>query len=132
MKLNKTSQYAIRVMVLISNNHEKDLLSAKYIAQELSIPYKYLTSIMTQLADAGLINSTRGKFGGYSLNKETSAIKIIDILEAVKESMDGKNCLLGIGLCSDGEKCAMHDQWVEPKKVLLNMLNSTTLFDLQS
>jgi len=129
MKLNTTSQYAIRIMELITNETDK-LHNAKNISTKLEIPYKYLTKIMTQLTNAELIKSIRGREGGYSLIKKPSDIRIIEILEAVKECMNEKNCLLGTGLCNDLKKCALHDVWEEPKKSINNMFYNTTLADI--
>ena len=129
MKLNTTSQYAIRIMEFISKDTNK-LHNAKNISTELSIPYKYLTKIMTQLTNAKLIQSIRGREGGYSLIKKTSSIRIIEILEAVKESMNEENCLLGTGLCNHVNKCALHDAWKQPKKSIIEMFSETTLADM--
>lgn len=129
MKLNTTSQYAIRIMELITND-SKSLHNAKNISEQLTIPYKYLTKIMTQLTNAELIKSIRGREGGYSLIKKPSSIRIVEILEAVKESMNEKNCLLGTGLCNEDEKCALHDVWEQPKKSINDMFYNTTLADL--
>jgi len=129
MKLNTTSQYAIRIMELITNDTSK-LHNAKNISVQLSIPYKYLTKIMTLLTNAELIKSIRGREGGYSLIKKPSSIRIIEILEAVKECMNEKNCLLGTGLCNDTKKCALHDVWEEPKKSINDMFYNTTLADI--
>ena len=129
MKLNTTSQYAIRIMEFISKDTDK-LYHAKNISTQLSIPYKYLTKIMTQLTNAELIQSIRGREGGYSLIKKPSDIRIIEILDAVKESMNEKNCLLGTGLCNKVKKCALHDAWEKPKKSIIDMFFDTTLADI--
>jgi len=130
MKLNTTSQYAIRIMTFIVNNDSNKLFNAKIISEKLSIPYKYLTKIMTQLVDANIIVSIRGREGGYSIAKEASQIKILDILNAVKECLHSKNCLLGLGTCNETKKCAMHDRWREPKISVLDMFINTTLADI--
>ena len=130
MKLNNTSQYAIRIMTFIVQNDTNKLFNAKIISNELSIPYKYLTKIMTQLVDADILKSTRGREGGYSLVKDSSEIEIVAILEAVKECLHGTNCLLGIGACNEKKKCALHDKWKKPKQSILDMFQNTTLKEI--
>jgi Rrf2 family protein len=130
MKLNTTSQYAIRIMTHIVQNKDVALFKAKNISEILNIPYKYMTKIMTQLSDANIISSTRGREGGYSLAKDPNLISMIDLLEAVKECLHGKDCVLGLGLCQETSKCALHDNWKVPKKSMLNMFKNTTLADL--
>ena len=130
MKLNNTSQYAIRIVTFIVQNGSKNKYNAKDISEKLSIPYKYLTRMMTQLVEANIIVSTRGREGGYSIEKELSEIKIGDILEAVKESLYQKECLLGNGPCNERKKCVLHDKWTSPKKAISDMFRNTTLEDL--
>ena len=129
MKLNNTSQYAIRIVTFIVQNGSKNKYNAKYISEKLSIPYKYLTKIMTQLVEANIIISTRGREGGYSIEKELSQITIGDILEAVKESLHQKECLLGNGPCDERKKCVLHDKWTSPKRAISDMFRNTTLED---
>jgi Rrf2 family protein len=130
MKLNTTSQYAIRIMTYIAKHSEKKFHKAKEISEALGIPYKYLTAIMTQLVNAKIITSVQGREGGYFLEKKPSTIVLSDILEAVNESLHGENCLLGIGACSENKKCYLHDKWKEPKQSIINMLKDTTLDDI--
>lgn len=129
MKLNTTSQYAIRIMEFIAKDSET-LYNAKTISEKLSIPYKYLTKIMTQLIEANFLKSIRGREGGYLLLEKPENIKILDILESVKESIDQKNCLLGMGLCNATKKCSMHDMWEKPKKEIIDMFKGTTLANI--
>jgi len=130
MKLNTTSQYAIRIMTHIASNPQIKLFHAKTISEILNIPYKYLSRIMTQLSNANLTLSIRGREGGYKLAQESNMIKIIDILEAVKECLHGKDCVLGIGLCSETKKCALHNEWKTPKKAMLDMFKNKSLYDI--
>ncbi len=130
MKLNTTSQYAIRILTLIAIDNEKRY-NAKELSQKLMIPYKYLTKVMTYLVNAELIVSLRGREGGYVLNKEAKDIFVVDILDAVKEQIDKKMCLLGVGLCTGSNKCALHDDWQEPKKLLNKMFSKKSLEELK-
>lgn len=130
MKLNTTSQYAIRVLSYMAKDNEVNFYQAKDISDTLDIPYKYLTRIMSQLVSADLIVSTRGRVGGYSLAKEPEDIKIVEILNAVKECINDENCILGIGACREDKKCALHDIWKAPKKSMVKMFTNTTLKDI--
>ena len=130
MVLNTTSQYAIRAMTLIANSDKESLYNAKELSDTLNIPYKYLTKTMTKLVNANIIDSIRGREGGFALAKSPSEIKLIDILDALKDCVDEKNCLLGTGMCDAREKCILHDQWEHPRKEILNMFKNTTLENL--
>lgn len=130
MKLNTTSQYAIQIISHIAKANENQKVSAKKIAQELDIPYKYLTRITAQLVEAQIIQSIRGREGGYTLAKAPSEVYIKDILEAVNESLHQQQCLLGNKQCNESKKCILHDKWSAPKKEMVEMFSQTSLSDI--
>jgi Rrf2 family protein len=129
MILTKTTEYAVRVLAYMAK--EKDqLLSAKYLHEQLSIPYKYLTRLMTDLAKSGYLMSVKGRDGGFRIIKDLKEISLANIVETV-EGMDSFNaCILGFHECSSENPCAMHFVWEENKKQLLKTLKTTSLDDL--
>jgi Rrf2 family protein len=127
MQLYNTSQYAIRILSYIANEEGKALLSAKVLAETLEIPYKFLTKIMGELVKAEFVKSIRGREGGYALNKPASKIRISEILDNFNDSLNDEKCILGIGFCDSSNKCALHDQWAEPKSLIQKMFKETTL-----
>lgn len=131
MQLNNTSQYAIRILNHIANNDEKSLLNAKEISQTLSIPYKFLSKIMTELVKSSFIVSIRGREGGYRLARCASEITVMDVLNQFNEFVHQDLCVLGIGNCDGNKKCSMHDQWVKPKVLMKKMFEETTLKNLE-
>lgn len=127
MQLHNTTQYAIRILSYLTQQETNCLLSAKGIAEKLEIPYKFLTKIMGELTKAGFIKSIRGREGGYELDKPASEIKISYILNIFNDSLHEEQCILGIGFCNSKNKCALHDQWTQPKTLIERMFNDTTL-----
>ena len=130
MHLHSTSKYAIRIMSYIANNDANMLFHAKNISDELNIPYKFLTKIMSDLVKADLIISVRGRDGGYKIAKDSSTIKVIDIITLFNDETEDDECLLGIGRCDGEEICSMHDKWKEPKNLIKEMFENTSLKDL--
>jgi len=131
MQLSSTSKYAIRIMSYMSNNDEKTLFHAKDISEALSIPYKFLTKIMSDLVKADLILSIRGREGGYKIARESSSIAIVEIIHLYNDFTHREECLLGIGKCDGLNRCSMHDKWIEPKNLILKMFEETTLKNLE-
>ena len=130
MKLNNTSQYAIRILAYIADHKEKTLFSATELSNELIIPYKFLTKIMTELVKANFVASIRGREGGFKLKKSATEIKVDDILNIFNDSIKEEECILGIGFCNGMCKCALHDQWMEPKLLLQKMFRESSLQDI--
>jgi len=130
MQLNNTTRYAIRILSYIANKNDKQLYSAKELSEILNIPYKFLTKIMTELVKTNFIISIRGREGGYKLSRPASDISIMEILNQFNELVEQKQCLLGIGMCDNNNKCGLHDQWAKPKKMIKKMFENTTLENL--
>jgi len=130
MRLSNTSQYAIRILAYITDKKELGLISASEISDALVISYKFLTKIMTELVQADLVISIRGRDGGYKLSRDPSQIMVEDILKLFNDSVKDEQCVLGIGFCNGMCKCALHDQWMEPKILLQKMFRESSLKDI--
>lgn len=128
MDINKTSQYALRVMGYMALNERV------YIAEELShtlkIPTQYLRRLLTNLSKAGLLCSQKGKCGGYRLAKSADTVYLSEILEATEKKELLGSCIFGLENCVRDNPCAMHRQWAEAKAHILNILHTTSLADL--
>ena len=129
MQLSNTSQYAIRILAYMADKKDSQL-NATQLAEILYIPYKFLTKIMTDLVKVDLVESIRGREGGYKLKKKSSDIMVGDILDVFNDSIKDEQCVLGIGFCNDMCKCALHDQWMEPKLLLQKMFRESSLEDI--
>jgi len=130
MQLSNSSQYAIRILAYMADKKDSKLLNATQLAETLYIPYKFLTKIMTELVKSGLVVSIRGRDGGYKFEKDTSEIMVSDILAIFNDSIKDEQCVLGIGFCNGLCKCALHDQWIEPKHLLQKMFQGSSLEDI--
>ncbi len=129
MILTKTTEYAVRVLTFMASR-EQELFSAKYLHEQLNIPYKYLTKLMTDLAKHGCLISIRGRVGGFKFTKKLNEISLAKIIEAV-EGMDSFNsCILGFHECSSENPCAMHFVWEKNKEAFVKTLENTTLNDI--
>lgn len=127
MQLSNTSQYAIRILTYMVDKKDTKPINAKDLSDTLSIPYKFLTKIMTELVKAGLIISIRGREGGYNFQKKPSDITVGDVLEIFNDSIKDDECILGIGFCNAEHKCALHDQWIEAKLRLQKMFKESSI-----
>ncbi|MBN2815524.1 MAG: Rrf2 family transcriptional regulator [Campylobacterales bacterium] len=131
MHFSKTSEYAIRVLSYL-HRHPTQPYSVAFLHEELNLPYKYLTKLMTQLHKKGLLNSIRGRDGGFTLALDADKIFLCDILEAIGEALESNRCILGFEKCDSSNPCALHNQWLKPKALLEDMLKNTSLASLHS
>ncbi len=129
MKLSKTSEYALRILGFMAKEPEK-LYSAKYLIDNLHISDKYLRRLLTALSKSGFIKSIQGRDGGYSFDKSTDQILLIDILESVDGSDKYSGCVLGFDQCSDENPCIMHSSWVSVRDKFDEVFRNKSLSDL--
>lgn len=122
---SKTAQYTFRILIFISKD-ATTLFSATHIHENTRIPYKYLTMLLTKLAKADILKAMRGRNGGFLLNKKTSEVYLINILDAIGEN-NCSNCALGEKACNVEQPCSLHESYKLPKIALEEMLNTTTL-----
>ncbi len=131
MKLSKTSEYALRIMSFMINA-EIQVFSARYLAETLNIPDKYLRALMTQMAKKGFVKSIRGKEGGYVFAKNAHTIYLSHIIDAVEGMEKYSGCLLGFPKCSDENPCSLHTAYAPIKEQMLHLFNTLTVADLKS
>jgi Rrf2 family protein len=125
-----STEYALRALTFLSERPFGALLLNREISQELNLPQAFMHKVMKQLVNAGLLESTRGKKGGFRLTRRPDEVTVYDI-SCLFDNMDVRdNCILGQEICSDEVPCPLHRTW---KKIMLELLSSmktTTLADM--
>ncbi|KIM05896.1 MAG: hypothetical protein KU28_09320 [Sulfurovum sp. PC08-66] len=131
MIINKTQIYAIRVLELLAQRKETPI-SAKTISQTLDIPYKYLTRVMTKLSLCQLIDSYRGKEGGFVIAKSPLEIQLQDIVD-IFSNESPHQCICADGsMCGQNGKCILHDRWQNSKESIHQSFLNTTIGELST
>lgn len=102
MKLSKKGEYAVRALACLGAPEAPPMLSIQEIATQENIPKKFLEQVLLALKKAGLVQSSRGKTGGYALQGIPARISLGDIIRAV----DGPLAPLPCAQTSAPVKCA--------------------------
>jgi Rrf2 family protein len=103
------------------------VVPAEKISQVLKIPREFISKILQSLRDSGIIRSSKGKSGGFSLAKHPEEIKLIDVVEAIDGLETFNSCVLGFPDCSPEAPCPLHDIWGPLRTQAFDMLTSETL-----
>ena len=83
MKINAKTDYACRALLELALHWpKKDPLQMDVIAHKQHIPVKFLIHILIHLKQAGLVESIRGKSGGYRLSISPKEVSIKDVVQA--------------------------------------------------
>lgn len=88
VKLSLKVEYACRVLAQLSKSYGNSKLAhIEELAEAEAVPANYLVQILNELRKGGLINSRRGKQGGYALAREAEKITLFDIIQVMDRDM---------------------------------------------
>lgn len=127
MMISTKGRYALRVMVDIASHSDGNYLSLRDVAERQNISMKYLESIVASLCRCELLESLRGKNGGYRLSNPIESYTLGQILKATEGSMAPVACLSEPGVCKNGENCPSLPVWQELDRIIDTYLESVSL-----
>lgn len=131
MLISTRGRYALRVMIDLAEHQTDEFISLKGIAERQEISEKYLESIIRMLVKARVLESLRGKGGGYRLKKAPDQYTVDSILRLTEESLAPVSCLEeGAEVCPKTAKCRTLPLWQGLDKVIHEYLESVTIADL--
>ena len=131
MLISTKGRYALRVMIDLAEHQSEEFISLKEIAQRQEISEKYLESIIRILVKAKVVESLRGKGGGYRLRKAPEQYTVDSILRLTEESLAPVTCLeSNAEACSRSGGCRTLALWQGLDTVIREYLESVTIADL--
>jgi Rrf2 family transcriptional regulator, iron-sulfur cluster assembly transcription factor len=82
------------------------------VAERQHISLAYLEQLFASLRRAGLVESERGRAGGYRLSRPAESISVAEIMSAVEEAIRMTRCAGGDAApCIPGRRCLTHGLW---------------------
>ena len=88
MKLSRTVTYALQATLLLAQAERGEPIPCSRLAAEGSMPERFLLQILRSLVTHGILQSTRGVEGGYTLDRSPEEISLLEIIEAVDGPMN--------------------------------------------
>ena len=132
--LSKKSQYAFKALSYLTGKYKEGPVLISEIANKKRIPLKFLENILLELKKGGILESKKGKGGGYFLKKSPDKIKIASVIRLVNGPIAMLPCvsLYFYERCKncDEKQCALHDMMIEVRDASLKILDNRTLHDL--
>ena len=133
MLISTKGRYALRVMIDLAEHQTDEFISLRGIAQRQEISEKYLESIIRMLVKARMLDSLRGKGGGYKLKKAPDQYTVGSILRLTEESLAPVSCLEeGAEICPKAAKCQTLPLWRGLNQVITEYLDGVTIADLMA
>lgn len=129
--LSRTAQYALRAMIELARHAPGTPVAGEAIARLAVIPRKYLSKILGDLSRAGLLESTRGKGGGYKLARPAEQIFLQEVLAPI-EALESRRCPFSNLICRDDNPCAAHERWKAVRSVETRFFSETSIAEVAS
>ena len=131
MNVTSKGRYALRVMIDLAQHPDEGFVSLKTVAERQGISMKYLEMIVSSLKKAELVESTRGKEGGYRLSRSPADYSVGEILRCLEDNLAPVSCIKdGEIQCDKAAACVTLPMWKELDELTNTYLDGVSLQDL--
>jgi len=127
-----TIKYAIEACVHLAQIPAGENAHVREISREATIPIHFLAKILQQLARKGILVSTKGPTGGFSLRYPPEKISLMHVINAMDALSEYGKSVCGLTECTDDQVWAAHDGWKEVQARITDYLHRTTIADLET
>ena len=132
--LNKKTQYALKALMYLAEHKDEGPVLISEISVKKRIPLKFLENILLELKKDGILESKKGKGGGYYLNKAPNKIPLARIIRLIHGPIAMLPCvsLYFYERCKncDEKHCGLHDIMIDVRDANLKILEKKTVADL--
>jgi Rrf2 family protein len=132
MILSQRTQYGVRAVLELAKRSGPGPVKASKIASAQVIPLRFLENILGQLRQAGIVDSQRGKEGGYALARPASDVSVGEVIRLIQgpvsviecaDAASSRNCSLRSG-------CVLLPMWERAHNAMMDVYDGTTFADL--
>jgi Rrf2 family transcriptional regulator, iron-sulfur cluster assembly transcription factor len=130
LELNTRGRYAVMALADIAKFACNETVSLAVVAERQHLSVAYLEQLFVALRRAQLVESVRGRAGGYRLARAAATINIAEIMAAVEEDTRMTRCHDEPGGCVGSKRCLTHDLWSALGLNIQSFLAGITLQDV--
>lgn len=130
MELTTKGRYAVMAMADLAAHADQTAVPLSLVAERQHLPLPYLEQLFVPLRRTGLVESARGRAGGYRLARKPSEISIAAVMAAVEEVTHFTRCSDDDPRCSIATPCLTHGLWTALSEATSEFLASISLADV--
>jgi Rrf2 family protein len=130
LRLTKKADYGLMALKYLAEQPRSAALSAKDIAEAYHIPPQLLAKILQRLAKVGLVRSSAGMNGGYTLAKDAAEITAFEVIWAVDGPQFLTACTTGKRSCDLTESCTIKEPMSRVNDAIAELLKNIRIGDL--
>jgi len=127
MRITTRGKVAVSAMTDLALHQRMKPVSLTTISQRQGTSLSYLEQLFSALRRAGLVESTRGPGGGYTLARKAGEITVADIIVSVDEPIDATQCGGKENCLGEAGRCMTHELWASLNQRMVEFLDSVTL-----
>ncbi len=128
MKISKKTDYALRALFAIAAS-EESLVSIRELSESVDVPRRFLENIMLEMNKAGWVKSIPGRYGGYSLARESNEITLGEVIRHFEGMIAMISCVSVSSYepCSQENKCHFRRVFLNIRNLTAQILDRTTI-----
>jgi Rrf2 family protein len=131
-QLSKRTQYSLRALYALARNYGGGPTLIAHLAEEESIPQKFLEQILLSLKTFGLVESKKGRHGGYLLAKPPEQITLASVIRQIEGPIAPLPCASETQFrkcdeCADIDTCGTRMVMREVRDAMAAILERATL-----
>lgn len=130
LRINRQTDYAVRVLLALAQRGEQTRLSTTAIQQEMLIPQALASRIVADLARGGFIITQAGREGGIQLARPAKDITLLEVVEFFEGQIHFSECVDGKVVCPFEEGCPVQKRWVRLDMMVRAALNKVNFEEL--
>ncbi len=134
MRLSRRSEYGLRALVDLVRDEGAEPVALATLAKRNRLPAKFLEQIMAMLKHAGIVRTTLGARGGYTIAADPGEVSVGRIIRLLDGALAPLPC---VSLryyepcsCPDEATCALRDAMLDVRDAMLDILDRQSLADL--
>ena len=133
MRITTWAEYGLICALHLAKRAGEGPLTGREIAAGERLPADYVEQILLRLRRAGIVNSTRGARGGYTLSKAPEEISVREVIAASELGTFDLHCVshpVGEERCAESQSCSIRPVWMMLQRKIDDVLESVHLGDL--
>jgi Rrf2 family protein len=133
MRITTWAEYGLICALHLARQNRDNPVTGRAIAGAEGLPSDYVEQILLRLRRAGIVRSTRGAHGGYSLARSPSEVSVRDVLAASELATFDLHCVthpVAEERCSTAQNCSIRPVWVMLQQKIDEVLQGVKLSDL--
>jgi Rrf2 family transcriptional regulator, cysteine metabolism repressor len=131
MKLSVRGEYALRALLVLGLNYDREVVRIQTISEQQNIPKRFLEQILNDLKTLGVVESRRGVTGGYRLARPPEFVTLAAVIRHIEGPLAPVSCVSERFYekcsCPDESKCAIRSVMKEVREAIVKILENVTV-----